>query len=136
MSCNGYFCYVLKNILENKEYKNIDAAFDKWNDMCTAWASGASWIDFPSELGGNIPTSKYYNKLYGKGGWKFTTIISLSIGQGEIGATPLQIANMCATVANRGWYMIPHIVKASEGVEIDPKYYEKHYTMVDSKNYE
>ena len=137
MSCNGYFCYVLKNILENKEYKNIDAAFDKWNEYVHSMGFGQPLgSDFPSELGGNIPTSKYYNKLYGKGGWKFTTIISLSIGQGEIGATPLQIANMCATVANRGWYMIPHIVKASEGVEIDPKYYEKHYTMVDSKNYE
>jgi penicillin-binding protein 2 len=136
MSCNGYFCYVLKNILENKHYKSIDAAFDKWNEYVHSMGFGQPLgSDFPSELGGNIPTSKYYNKLYGKGGWKFTTVISLSIGQGEIGATPLQIANMCATIANRGWYRIPHIIKASEGVEIDPKYYEKHYTMVDSTNY-
>lgn len=136
MSCNGYFCYVLKNILENKKYKDIAEALDKWNDYAQSMGFGHKLgSDFPSELGGTLPTSKLYNKLYGKGGWKFTTIISISIGQGEVGVTPLQIANMSATVANRGWYKIPHIVKSSDGVEIDPKYNEKHYTMVDTTNY-
>ena len=136
MSCNGYFCYVLKNILENKKYKTIDDALDKWNDYVQSFGFGHKLgSDFPAELGGTLPTSKMYNKRYGKGGWKFTTIISISIGQGEVGVTPLQIANLSATVANRGWYRIPHIVKASEGVEIDPKYYEKQYTMVDTTNF-
>lgn len=62
-------------------------------------------------------------------------MISLSIGQGEIGCTPLHIANLAATIANRGYYIIPHIIKASEGVEIDPKYYERHYTMVDTTEF-
>jgi penicillin-binding protein 2 len=133
MSCNSYFCYVLRNVLENKKYKDIAESLDRWNDYVQSFGFGHKLgSDFPAELGGTLPTSKYYNKIYGKGGWKFTTIISISIGQGEIGVTPLQIANFCATVANRGWYRIPHIIKASEGVKIDPKYYEKQYTMVDT----
>ena len=136
MSCNGFFCYVLRNILENKKYKNIDEALDKWNDYVQSFGFGHKLgSDFPAELGGTLPTSKLYNKRYGKGGWKFTTIISISIGQGEVGVTPLQIANLAAIMANRGWYKIPHIVKASEGVEIDPKYNERQYTMVDTTNF-
>ena len=136
MSCNGFFCYVLRNFLENKKYKNIDEALDKWNDYVQSFGFGHKLgSDFPAELGGTLPTSKLYNKRYGKGGWKFTTIISISIGQGEVGVTPLQIANLAAIMANRGWYKIPHIVKASEGVEIDPKYNERQYTMVDTTNF-
>ncbi|MBQ8071483.1 MAG: penicillin-binding protein 2 [Bacteroidales bacterium] len=136
MSCNGYFCYVLKNILENKKYDSIDEAFDKWHDYVQSFGFGRKLgSDFPAELGGTIPTASVYNRRYGQGGWKFTTVVSLSIGQGEIGVTPLQIANLCATVANRGYYYIPHIVKASEGVEIDPKYYERQYTMVDTTQF-
>ncbi len=136
MSCNGYFCYVLKNILENRKYKDIGEALDKWSDYVKSFGFGHPLgSDFPAELGGTIPTSKLYNKRYGKGGWKFTTIISISIGQGEVGVTPLQIANLAATVANRGWYKIPHIIKASDGVEIDPKFYERQYTMVDTTNF-
>ena len=136
MSCNGFFCYVLRNILENKKYKNIDEALDKWNEYVQSFGFGHKLgSDFPAELGGTLPTSKLYNKRYGKGGWKFTTIISISIGQGEVGVTPLQIANLAAIMANRGWYKIPHIVKASEGVEIDQKYNERQYTMVDTTNF-
>jgi penicillin-binding protein 2 len=91
--------------------------------------------DFPSELGGYIPDSKLYNKFYGKGRWKATTIISLSIGQGEIGCTPLHMANMCAIMANRGWYRTPHIIKDSEHVKIDDRFHEKHYTMVDTTHF-
>jgi penicillin-binding protein 2 len=136
MSCNGYFCYVLKSILENKKYANVPEAFDVWREYVTSFGLGEKLgSDFPSELGGNVPTSAYYSKIYGRNGWRFSTIVSLSIGQGEIGVTPLQIANLCATVANRGWYITPHIVKASEGVEIDPKYYERNYTKVDTNEF-
>ncbi|MBQ3882560.1 MAG: penicillin-binding protein 2, partial [Bacteroidales bacterium] len=107
-----------------------------WHDYVQSFGFGRKLgSDFPAELGGTIPTSSLYNRRYGQGGWKFTTVVSLSIGQGEIGVTPLQIANLCATVANRGYYYIPHIIKASEGVEIDPKYYEKQYTMVDTTQF-
>lgn len=136
MSCNAYYCYVLKYILENNKYKNTEQAFNKWHDYVESFGFGRKLgSDFPAELGGTIPTSKYYNRIYGKGHWKYTTIISLSIGQGEIGATPLHIANLCATVANRGYYIIPHIIKKSPGVEINPKYYKKQYAMVDTCYY-
>lgn len=136
-SCNGYFCYVLRNVLENKKYSSVKEAFDKWREYVLSFGFGRRLeSDFPSELGGNIPTSDYYDKIYGKGRWRFQTVISLSIGQGEIGATPLQIANLAAIMANRGYYYIPHIVKDSEGVEIDPKFKERHYTLVDTRHFE
>ncbi len=136
-SCNGYFCYVFKDILDNKKYGSTAEAFDVWRDYVTSFGFGNPLgSDFPSELGGNIPTSNYYNKVYGKNRWRFQTVISLSIGQGEIGATPLQIANLAAIMANRGYYIPPHIVKDSEGVEIDPKYHQKVYTKVDTSHFE
>ena len=136
MSCNGYFCYVMKNILENKKYKGTGEALDKWHEYLESFGFGHKLgSDFPSELGGTIPTSAYYNKIYGKGGWKFTTVISISIGQGEVGATPLQIANMCAIMANRGHYYIPHIIKDSDSLKIDQKYKERQYTLVDTTHF-
>ena len=116
----------------------MDAALDKWHEYVESMGFGRKLgSDFPSELGGTIPTSKLYNRLYKKelGGWKFNTIKSISIGQGEVGVTPMQIANLAATVANRGYYYIPHIVKESEGITLDPKYKERQYTMVDTTQY-
>ncbi len=131
MSCNAYFCYVLRNILENGRYADVDEAFDKWREYVLSFGFGEKLgSDFPAELGGNIPTSKFYDKHYGKGRWRFSNVVSLSIGQGEIGATPLQIANLAAIVANRGWYRIPHIVRDSTG-----RFNEKHYTMVDTSQF-
>jgi penicillin-binding protein 2 len=135
MSCNAYYCYVVKNILDNKKYGGVAAGLDAWHDYVESFGFGRKLgSDFPAELSGNIPTSRTYNRAY-KGHWNSTTVISLSIGQGEILATPMHLANLCATIANRGYYYIPHIVKASEGVEIDPKYYEKQYTMVDPAHF-
>ena len=132
-SCNGYFCYVLKNILENGRYSSTEEAFDAWREYVLSFGFGEKLgSGIPAELGGNIPTSGYYDKLYGRGRWRFQTVVSLSIGQGEIGATPLQIANLAAIMANRGYWYIPHLVKDSENVSIDPKYKERHYTLVDT----
>jgi len=136
MSCNGYFCQVFKTIIDNPKYSNCKEGLDKWKEYANSFGFGKKLgSDFPSEKGGIIPDSKRYDKVYRKR-WNSTTVISLSIGQGEIGCTPLHIANLAATIANRGYYYIPHIVKASPGVEIDPKYYEKQYTMVDAENFE
>ena len=136
MSCNAYYCYVLKNILDNRKYDNVAEGLDHWHDMVESFGFGRKLgSDFPAELSGSIPTSKTYNRSYGKGRWNSTTVISLSIGQGEILATPMHLANLCATIANRGHYYIPHIIKASEGVEIDPRFTEKQYTMVDTTHF-
>lgn len=136
MSCNAYYCYILRDLLENNKYESIGIAMDKWKEYVMSFGFGQKLgSDFPSELGGFIPGSGYYNKVYGKGGWKATTVISLSIGQGEIGSTPLHLANLCATIANRGYYYIPHIIKDSENVSIEDKYRERHYTMVDTTHF-
>lgn len=136
MSCNAYYCYVLRDILENEKYGSIDEALNKWREYVMSFGFGQKLgSDIPSELPGFIPDAAYYNKYYRKGGWKATTVISLSIGQGEIGCTPLHLANLCATLANRGHYYTPHIIKDSENVTIDPKYKEKHYTLVDTTHF-
>ena len=135
MSCNAYYCYVLKNILENKKYASLEEAFTAWHDYVESFGFGRKLgSDFPAELGGTIPTAKRYDKMY-KGRWNALTVISLSIGQGEIGVTPLHLANFCATVANRGYYYIPHVSRDSEGIMIDPKYHERQYTMVDTTQF-
>ena len=136
MSCNAYYCYVLKNILDNKKYPSVADALDAWHEYVESFGFGRKLgSDFPAELAGSIPTSKTYNKAYGRGRWNSTTVISLSIGQGEILATPMHLANLCATIANRGHYYIPHIVKALEGVEIEPRFTEKQYTKVDTVHF-
>ena len=133
MSCNAYYCYVFRDILEKSGTKSVDKALEKWDEYVYSFGFGKKLgSDFPAELGGDIPQPKLYDRMYGKGRWKATNILSLSIGQGEIGCTPLHLANLCATVANRGFYYIPHIIKDSEGVEIDEKYHQKQYTMVDT----
>ena len=136
MSCNGYFCHVLRTILENPVYPTTEDAYNHWREMVMSFGFGTKLgSDFPSELSGNIPSADFYNKRYGKGHWRFPTIVSLSIGQGEILTTPLQIANLAAIMANRGYYYIPHVVKASDRIEIDPKYYERQYTKVDTEHF-
>ena len=133
MSCNAYYCYVLKNILDNRKYDNVADGMDHWREMVMSFGFGRKLgSDFPAELSGSIPSSKTYNRAYGKGRWNSTTVISLSIGQGEILATPMHLANLCATIANRGYYYIPHIVKESPGVPLDSRFKEKQYTMVDT----
>jgi penicillin-binding protein 2 len=136
MSCNAYYCYVLKNILDNKKYDNVADGLDHWREMVMSFGFGRKLgSDFPAELSGSIPSSKTYNKAYGKGRWNSTTVISLSIGQGEILATPMHLANLCATIANRGYYYIPHIIKESPGVDIEDRFKEKQYTMVSQEHF-
>ncbi|MBQ6198772.1 MAG: penicillin-binding protein 2 [Bacteroidales bacterium] len=136
MSCNAYYCYVLKNILDNRKYDNVADGLDHWREMVMSFGFGRKLgSDFPAELSGSIPSSKTYNRAYGKGRWNSTTVISLSIGQGEILATPMHLANLCATIANRGYYYIPHIIKDSEGVDIDERFRQKQYTMVSQEHF-
>ncbi len=131
MSCNAYYCNELRAILDNPKYKNINEAFNNWRDMVASFGFGSKLgSDFPAELGGNLPTTNTYDKIHGKGRWKSLSVISLSIGQGELGTTPLHLANLAATIANRGYYYIPHMVKDSPDTTIDNRFKEKHYTKV------
>lgn len=137
MSCNAYFCYVLKGILENPEYGNMDESFTKWRDYVESMGFGKRLgSDFPAELGGTLPTADTYNKIYGRGSWKSSTVISLSIGQGEIGTTPLHLANLAATIANRGYYITPHLVKSIPDSAISERYTKRNYTAIDSKYFD
>lgn len=137
-SCNAYFCYGLKSMLDNRtKYNRTDEAFTLWKDYIVSMGYGYRLgVDLPGEKRGFIPNSDYYDKYYKKGRWRALTIISVAIGQGEVLATPLQIANLSATIANRGYYYTPHVVKQIQDAEIDSIYTQKHSTMVDSKYYE
>jgi penicillin-binding protein 2 len=136
MSCNAYYCYVLKNILDQKKFDSVADGLDHWREMVMSFGFGQKLgSDFPAELSGSIPSSKTYNKVYRRGGWNSTTVISLSIGQGEILATPMHLANLCATIANRGFYYIPHIIKETEGVPLDERFSQPQYTLVDREHF-
>ena len=111
-SCNPYFWQTFKNTLEVETYKNTGESYAAWYEYTKKFGLGAELgIDMLSEKSGNIPSPDYYNKLYGAGRWRAVTIISLAIGQGEITVTPLQLANMYAIFANRGYYITPHLVR-------------------------
>jgi len=137
-SCNAWFCNAFRSILENKQYPLLGEAFDHWRDYLVAFGFGNKLgIDLPNELAGNIPTRSYYDRYYGKDRWKALTVISLAIGQGEIGATPLQMANMAAVIANRGSFYIPHVVKKiGDDGSPSPLYMQKYITGISPENFE
>ncbi len=136
-SCNAYFCYVTRGIYSNPKYKNIQESFDKWREYVLSFGFGRKLgSDFLGENSGFVPSASYYDKLY-NGSWNPLTVISLSIGQGELGTTPLQMANLAAIMANKGYYYIPHVVKEIDGQDsIDSKFYKKQFTMVELKHFE
>lgn len=136
-SCNGYFCWGLYNMFSNRQkYASVQDAMTKWKDYMVSMGFGYKLgIDLPGEVRGLIPNAPYYDKHY-RGSWSGLTVISISIGQGEVTLTPLQIANLGATIANRGYYITPHVVKGIEGDDIADSLKVKHHTMVDPKYYE
>ena len=137
-SCNAYFCQTYRKVLENPYYNTISDAYDKWKGYLNEFGfSNKLGTDFVNELTGFIPTSEYFNKYYGKNRWKALTVISMAIGQGEVGATPLQMANMTAAIANRGYYFTPHIIKSvGSDHTIDKRFITKHQISIDSANFE
>ncbi len=137
-SCNAYYCEVYRSIIGNKQYPNSEMGFRKWRDYVTKMGFGVKYgIDLPSEKRGNIPKAEYYDKYYGKGHWNAITTISLSIGQGEILATPLQMANQAAFIANRGWYIAPHVVRAIGTPDsLNPRYLERHNVGVEKQYFD
>lgn len=136
-SCNGYFCWGLYNMFGNrKKYPTVSDAMTRWKDYMVSMGFGYKLgIDLPGEKRGLIPNAEFYNNAY-RGSWNALTVISISIGQGEVNLTPLQIANLGATIANRGYYVVPHVVKDIQGEQLDTLYTRKHRTMVDRVHYE
>ena len=134
-SCNAYYCWGLKNMLDRKsKYGSTGNAFEVWKNYMVSLGYGYRLgIDLPGESRGFIPNEKFYDKIYGHDRWSALTIISIAIGQGEILATPLQIANFASIVANRGYFYTPHVVKSIEGEQIDTTYTSRRYTDIDTK---
>jgi penicillin-binding protein 2 len=116
ISDNTYFANVMQRVINNPKFPSQDSALSYWDQYMYGFGLGRKLgVDVPSEKAGNIPTPAYYNKVYGKGKWNFCTYRSVSIGQGEVDVTPLQVANEMAYIANKGWYYIPHVVDSIEG---------------------
>ncbi|MBQ3237898.1 MAG: penicillin-binding protein 2 [Bacteroidaceae bacterium] len=135
-SCNSYYCWGLYRMIGADKYGSSQVALTRWKDHMVAMGFGYRLgIDLPGEARGFIPNEGTYNKVYGKS-WNGLTIISISIGQGEVTLTPLQIANLGATIANRGYYIAPHVVKEVQGEELDSLYRFPKRTMVDRVHYE
>lgn len=136
-SCNSYFCWGLHDMLDSRRrYPTVQEAFEVWKNHLVSMGYGYKLgIDLPGERRGFLPNSKFYDKVY-RGRWNSSTVISIAIGQGEISATPLQICNLSATIANRGHFITPHVVKEIQDIPLDTLYTNKRYPTVDAKYYD
>nr|WP_315219887.1 penicillin-binding protein 2 [uncultured Flavobacterium sp.] len=131
-SCNSYFGTAYMKTIN--KYQSPSAAVDVWSNHLKTFGLGQFMgYDLPTGKKGKIPNSKTYKQMYPNGGWRSTAIVSNAIGQGEVVMTPIQLANMMATIANQGYYFTPHIIKKIESKKIDPKFTTKHTTSIDKK---
>jgi penicillin-binding protein 2 len=137
-SCNSYFSYVFRSIVDAKKYPKFTDGYDNWRKHMLTFGVGRRLdSDLPFEYPGNVPTINYYNKKFGDGGWRSNTVVSLGIGQGELGILPVQMANVVSIIANRGFYYIPHVVRGiGKDGNIDKRFKEKHYCSVEAKYFE
>ena len=136
-SCNAYFCWGFKAMIDRRsKYGTSAKAFEIWKNHLVSMGYGYKLgVDLPSEGRGFIPNAKFYDKFYKEGRWSANTIISVAIGQGEILSTPLQIANLSATIANRGWFITPHVVKAIQDTVL-PTNTDRRYPTIESRHYD
>ena len=134
VSDNTYFATVMQRVINNPKFPNVDSSLASWDRYMYAFGLGHKLgVDVPSEKRGNIPRPQDYDKVFGKGHWNYCSFRSVSIGQGEVDVTPLQVANEMAYIANKGWYITPHVVDSIEGGD---KYaileqYRKHHDPID-----
>ncbi len=135
-SCNAYFAGTFRKIYG--KYTTTDEGMDAWEKHMKSFGLGNYLgTDLPTGAPGRIPDKAYYDRAYGDNRWASSFIISNAIGQGEVAATPIQLANMTAAIANRGHYYIPHIIKKiGDQPSIDSKYKEQHHTTIDKKHFE
>jgi penicillin-binding protein 2 len=138
-SCNAYFANVFRAILDSGNHGSVKADYEAWRDDILTFGFGRKLgVDLPQELNGNVPSSAFYDRtLFRYGGWKSLTVVSLSIGQAEMGNTVLQMANFAALIANGGYFYTPHLIKQVNGRDTIPVHYaERHYTAVDTSHFE
>lgn len=137
VSCNSYYSYVFREIVDQRKYPKFIDGYNHWRDMVKSFGPGTTLgTDLPFDKPGNVPSVKYYDKVFGKDHWRSNTVISLGIGQAELLLVPLQMANVAAIVANRGFYYIPHCVSGvGKEKSIDKKFTEKHYAGVQGEEY-
>lgn len=137
-SCNSFFCYGLNGMLSNRgKYATVGVAFDVWRDHMVNMGFGYPLgVDLPSEKRGFIPNSKFYTNVFKTERWNAHNIISIAIGQGEILATPLQIANLGAMIANRGHYYTPHVVKERKGAVLEGTYTTRHESGINREYFD
>ena len=135
-SCNPYFWHAFRNLLDDSHFRNQKEAYEYWRKHVLGFGLGKRFdTDIPFEQSGSIPTKAYFDKLY-HGKWNSMTIRSLSIGQGEILLTPLQLANMTAAIGNEGYYYLPHFIRHIEGdTEIDPRFKTRIETGIDKRHF-
>lgn len=133
-SCNTYFCAYFRKTIDYQTNRSVADGLDYWKKMLATFDVGVkTGIDLPNEGYGFVPGSAYYDKLYGANRWNSVTIVSLGIGQGEIGETPLQMANVISAIANRGWFYTPHVVKdVAADDSVMAKFRVKHYIPIDT----
>ncbi|MBR2291349.1 MAG: penicillin-binding protein 2 [Prevotella sp.] len=137
-SCNGFFCWGLYHMINTNisKYGSVQKAMDTWRDYMVSMGFGYRLgVDLPGEKRGLIPNASFYDKHY-RGSWNGLTIISISIGQGEVLLTPLQIANLGATIANRGYYYVPHVVRKVQGEPLDTTFTRRHFTKASRTAYD
>ena len=134
-SCNAYFANAFRKTIE--KYEDAHEGMDVWANHIKSFGLG-NFLGYDLAIGkrGNIPDGDYYDKWYPDFRWGATTVISNSIGQGEVLVTPIQLANMTAAIANRGYFYTPHIIKSIEGDTIPEKYRTKHQTTIDKEHFE
>lgn len=133
-SCNAYYCAALRKMLDDGKYSSIENALNVWRHDISSFGFGRKLgVDFPNENRGFIPDAELYDKKYGRHRWQSLNIVSIAIGQGEIVSTPIQLANFCAIVANRGYWIRPHIIKKIDGLPLDTAYTNVIRTRVDSQ---
>lgn len=131
-SCNAYYCYEFRELIDNKKFKNVQEGLDCWKDHLVKFGLGYRLgVDIANENRGFIPNSAYYDKAKGKN-WNSLGVVSLSIGQGELLLTPIQMANVAAIIANKGWFYTPHVVHKIAGGHIDSLYTVRRETGIDS----
>ncbi len=133
ISDNTYFATVMQRVINNPKYPNVDSSLANWDRYMYAFGLGHKLgVDVPSEKRGYIPTPAFFNKSYGEGRWNYCNFRSVSIGQGEVDVTPIQVANEMAYIANKGWYKIPHLIDSIEGGDefrMLQQFNEKHSTI-------